>query len=505
MRGSSLTGPIAPVHLLRDSMTARFPPPALLGACAALLMLAGCAAVPDLGPKPAPRPAASVASGRSLAGSGEAWPEDRWWAAYGDAQLTALIEEGLRDAPDVAAADARARRAAGIEQETGAALLPSLDATAGIGTQKQSYNNGFPKEFVPRGWIRTGDLSATMRFDIDLWGRNRAALAAATSDRRAADIDARQARLMLATDIASAYADLARLTALRDIQKQTLDLRIATQTLVADRRASGLETLGSVRQADANVDTARGDLAAADEAIALRRDQIAALAGAGPDRALDIAPPTLGSLAPRALPADVTTDLVARRPDIAMALARTTAAGGRVKMAHADFFPALSISGLIGLQSLGLSHLIEGDSSYGNVGPALSLPLFHGGAISGRYRSARADYDESVASYDRAVIGAYREVADAVTSRAMLKTRLDAARAAVTASEDAYSVAKQRYAGSLSTYLEVLTVEDKLLTARQTLAELDYRAFTLDIALVRALGGGFAHPAFPAAKDHPHG
>ena len=477
----------------------------LCGMAALAAGLGGCAAVPDLGPKPLPRAAETVEAQRSFAGAAASWPADRWWTAYGDPQLDTLIDEGLRNSPDMAAALARFRKAAGLAQQAGAPLLPSADVKGSASLTKQSYNNGFPKEFVPHGWLDTGDLAASLGFDLDLWGKNRAALAAATSDEQAAQFDVQQARLALAAGIADAYADLSRLYEARDIQQATLKIRLSSQDLVARRQANGLDTRGSVRQADATVATAKAALAAAEEAIALRANQIAALVGAGPDRGLALARPKLANPAAAGLPAGVTTDLVARRPDIAAALARVDAAGSRIKVARADFFPAIRLDALIGYQALGLDQLIEKDSIYGKVGPAISLPIFHGGAIQGQYRSARATYDEAVADYDRTVLGAYREVADAVTSRARLAQRLSDARAARDASQQAYDIARLRYQGGLSSYIDVLNVEDRLLTARDAVAELEARAFALDVALIRSLGGGFLSSAVPDAKENPNG
>ncbi|MFZ2996113.1 efflux transporter outer membrane subunit [Sphingobium sp.] len=497
-----------------------FPSRASIAAALASL-LAGCASVPDLGPQPQVRSAQSIDAAQSLAASPSAWPADDWWTAYGDPQLTALIEEGLRSAPDMAIAAARFRAAQAVAQQSGAALLPSVDLNTNAGVTKQSYNMGLPKEFVPQGWLGTGRGALDLNFDLDLWGKNRAALAAATSQARAVELDGQQARLALTTGIADAYADLARLYDEADIQQRTLDIRIASQKLVAERRANGLETRGGVRQADATVSSAKAQLAGARVAIDLRRHQIAALIGAGPDRGLAITPPQPGKLTPLGLPADVTTNLVARRPDIAAALARTEVAARRIKVARADFFPAVRLSALIGLQSLGyntvfangvsngspqpfVNNLFDKDSLFGNAGPAISLPIFHGGALSGQYRGARATYDEAVATYDKAVLGAYQEVADAVTSRRALDERLVDARAAFTASQEAYGVARKRYEGGLSPYNDVLNVEDQLLAARRAVSALEANAFSLDIALIRALGGGYAVSATPA-KDRAHG
>jgi NodT family efflux transporter outer membrane factor (OMF) lipoprotein len=394
-----------------------------------------------------------------------------------------------------------------MAQEARGATLPSLDVHGSVTEQKQSINLGYAdqfKAFLRKGWHDFGDINATLGYDLDLWGKNRAALAAATSEERAAAIDARQARLMLATGIASAYVDLERLFEQRDVRQGELDVRLATQKLVAQRRANGLENRGSERQADAEVATARSALAAVDEQIALRRNQLAALVGAGPDRGLSIARPTLPVPPARGLPEGVTTDLVGRRPDIASARARVEAAASRIKVAHADFFPAIRLNALFGVQALGLGSLFENDSTYGHVGPAISLPIFHGGEIQGRYRGARASYDEAVADYDKTVLGAYQQVADAATSQRSASQRLSDARTALAASQDAYDVAQARYRGGLSNYLDVLEVQDRLLQAKLAVAGLNADLRSLDIALIRALGGGF-DTAGTIPKDEPHG
>jgi len=205
------------------------------------------------------------------------------------------------------------------------------------------------------------------------------------------------------------------------------------------------------------------------------------------------------------LPDTVTTDLIGRRPDIAAARARAEAEASRIKAARADFYPAISLRALVGVESLGIANLTDKGSSFGNAGPAISLPIFHGGELSGRYRSARARYDEAVASYDKTVLNAYREVADALTGQRAVSTRLADARLALAASEEAYDIAQKRYRGGLSTYLNVLTAEEQLLQARRLVASLGARTFAMDIALVRALGGGFTTNVDHDTKDHING
>jgi len=486
----------------------------------AALLASACAPVPNLGTKPVPRGPETVDSQQSLpATPGAAWPGDLWWKAMGDPQLDALVDEGLRNSPDVAAAAARFRRAAGMVQEARGATLPSLDLGGSVVEQRQSINLGYPdqfKAFLPKGWHDFGEVNASLGYDLDIWGKNRAALAAATSERRAAAIDAQQARLMIATGVAAAYVDLARLFQLRDVRQGELDVRLATQKLIADRRANGLENRGNERQADSEVASARAALGAVNEQIGLRRNQIAALIGAGPDRGIAITEPVLPAAAARGLPEGVTTDLVGRRPDVASARERVEAAASRIKVARADFFPAIRLSALFGFQALGLDSLFENDSTYGHVGPAVSLPIFHGGAIQGQYRGARASYDEAVADYDKTVVTAYQEVADAVTSQRSIAQQLADARMALAASQDAYDIARQRYEGGLSNYLDVLEVQDRLLVAKLAVASLDASQRSIEINLIRALGGGFepanfatpgrlTTPESPRGKDEPHG
>ncbi|WP_200909677.1 MULTISPECIES: efflux transporter outer membrane subunit [unclassified Sphingomonas] len=476
-------------------------------ALAAVLFLSACASVPRLGPAPAVAPPGTYAAARTLAATGDAaWPDAAWWRAYRDPQLDTLIGEALAGSPDLAAARARIAQADGYAQQAGAARLPTLDVAGSAGLTKQSYNNGIPADFVPKGWNDTGRVEGQLGFDPDLWGRNRAGYAAARSDADAARLDLAQARLTLSTNVADAYADLAALYAGRAVQASALGVRQQTERLTADRVTAGLDTRAELKQAQSAVPAARADLAATDEQIALTRNRIAALLGQGPDRGLAIAAPR-ATIAPRGLPADVTTDLIGRRPDVVAARTRVEAEASRIRIARADFYPSVRLSAVFGVVSLGLDNLLKGGSTAGTLGPAISLPIFRGGELAGRYRVARGGYDAAVADYDRTVAQAYRAVADAIVSQRALTTRLTESRRSLADSEAAYQVARLRYEGGLSRFLDVLTAQERVLQARSIVAGLEARAFTLDIALVRALGGGFTAPATagPTDKDLPHG
>lgn len=444
-----------------------------------------------MGEAPRLRNADAWQTGASLQSDGKEWPVEAWWQAYGDRQLDTLIAEALVDAPDLRVARARLLKAESAVASARSADGPQISANVSANEAKQSYNYLTPRSMSPQGWNDYGRATLDFSWELDFWGRNRAAVAAATSEREAAAADAAQARLLLETSIASAYAELARLFAARDTAAAALEVRTRTATLFRERHENGLETLGSVRQAEARRDSAGADLLTADEDIALQRNRIAALLGAGPDRGLGIGRPAIVLARTPDLPAALPAGLLGRRPDVVAARLRAQAAAKRIDVARAGFYPDVNLTAFIGAQSLGLDKLFSSGSDIGSVGPAISLPIFSSGRLTAQYRGSRADYDAAVASYDSAVTRALQDVADAATSRRALSGRLDKTRAAVDAAREAWQIARNRYDGGLSSYLEVLSAEDTLLAAMRGLTDLQSRAFTLDVALVRALGGGY--------------
>jgi len=457
-------------------------------------LLGGCAAVPKLPPAPQPRPAASYAAAQSFQAPPAAWPADRWWTAYGDPQLDRLVDEALAGSPTLAQARARLRRAQAAAEQQRAAGRPQLAVDAQAAEVKQSYNNGIPPQFVPRGWNDTGRATLDLNWDLDLFGRNRAALAAATSEAEAARVDAAQARLMLTASLVAAYADLARLYGERAAVDASAQARATTAELTAGRVRQGVSNLGEQRQSEAALAAARQDLAGLDESLALARDRIAALVGAGPDRGLSLAPPVARPAAAFGLPPSLAADLVGRRPDVQAARLRAEAAARRVKAARAGFYPNINLAAFVGVQSLKLSRLTDPGSDIGQAAAALSLPIFSGGRLEGAYRGARADYDAAAAAYDATVVQAFQEVADAAASERALDGRLAQARQALAAAEDADRIAGLRYRAGLTTYLPALTAQDATAAQRRLVASLEARRLSLDAELARALGGGFRAP-----------
>jgi len=455
--------------------------------------LGGCAIFPKIDQPDSMKQPSEYRTTETFSAPAGNWPSDRWWQEYGDPQLNMLIDEALRDSPDMAAALARVRRAEASVKVSKSALMPQLDASASVTEQKQSYNYLMPRSATPQGWHDYGQALLTLNWEIDFWGKNRAGFQAATSQHEASIAEFAQARLSIASAIAANYAELARLFADRDTVARTVEIRSKTVELFSDRFANGMETKGSVSQAKARFAEAQGELLLIDEQIGLACNRLAALAGAGPDRALSIKRPSINLKSGLRLPAELSTELLGRRPDVIAARLMAEAQSHRIDQKKAEFYPNVNLVAFIGVQSLGLNMLTRAGSDFGSVGPAITLPIFTAGRLRGELRGAAAAYNEAVATYNGTVTHALEDVANTVVSMRALANRLSKGEEAVEAASEAHRVASNRYEGGLANYIEVLYAEDTLLNTQRTLASLQSRAFTLDVSLQRALGGGYQH------------
>ncbi len=220
---------------------------------------------------------------------------------------------------------------------------------------------------------------------------------------------------------------------------------------------------------------------------------IATLIGSAPDGADTLKRPQLVPN-PKVfgeLPKQVNLDLIGRRPDVIAARWRAEAASAGIKQAHAAFYPNINLAGFVGFQALHIDKLLSSGSDIGQFGPALSLPLFDGGALKANLKSAEAEHAVAIASYNQDVLVAMQQVADTLSSQKALQARLDTSQQALDAYEESYRLSKMRYDGGLSNYTSLLIAEQSLINQRRIVTDLKSRALTLDVALIKALGGQY--------------
>ncbi|CAN5303876.1 AdeC/AdeK/OprM family multidrug efflux complex outer membrane factor [soil metagenome] len=459
-------------------------------AAAVACTIGGCASVPQVAHGPAMLAPSALHGGRMLTAATIDWPSDTWWRRYRDPQLDALVDEAIAQSPTLDVAAARVQRAEAMTYQARSADLPQVTLGGALAEAKASYWNGVPYAGVPKGVNDSAGIRLGLDWNLDFFGRNRAAIAATLSAADASRADAAQARLVLTTAVAGAYADLLGQMRDVDLAVDTVGVRERTADLVTRRRNEGLETLASQGEAQSALESARQALGAAKELVDLTRLRLATLLGAGPDRAEAITRPADPVLASFGLPSNVPADLIGRRPDVRAARYRVEARAAQIKQARAGFYPSVNLSAFIGPQVLGLSQFFNPASLAANIGPAISLPIFRGGALSANYRGSRADYDEAVASYNDVLLHALQDVAQVTTSTRALTEQLGHAEAARAAASVAYQAATARYRGGLLSYIAVLSVENTLISARRAVSHLETRRFALDVALVRAVGGG---------------
>lgn len=464
----------------------RFQQACIPAAVALAWLLAGCASQPDLAPPARLRDAASLGL---QVGRTAAVIDSRWWRGFGDAQLDALVEQALAGHPSLRMAQARLARALAITGAADAALLPQLSASAEATRQLFTRNGMVPAPLA--GTLReSGSLQLSASWELDFFGRYRAALDAALGQARAAQAESDAARVLIASHMVRAYVQLARLQAQSDIAQRTLAQREETLLLVKDRVAAGLDSQLELRQAESAVPDARTQIEALREQSQLARNAIAALAGQ-PASAVLSAPPSLAALRPLALPDVLAADLLGRRADVAAARARVEAAGFDIDSARAQFYPNVNLLAFAGLSSIGLDRLADSGSQQWGVTPAIRLPIFDAGRLRANLRSKAADLDAAIAAYDATVIDAVREGADAAAVSQGVARQQGQQQLAQQGAEAAYDIAVQRYRAGLGNYLQVLSAESAVLAQRRAAVDLAARVLDAQAGLARALGGGF--------------
>ncbi|HEY2628158.1 MAG TPA: efflux transporter outer membrane subunit [Usitatibacter sp.] len=460
-------------------------------ALAAALALAGCASFDGSKPQAELHDANKLAAARTLESNAMAaqWPVDGWWKDFKDPQLDALIEEATKSSPQIAIAQARLRRADALARAAGAALKPTVNGNLSIQEQLFSENSYFPPPFAG-SWTTQNQGTIDFNYEFDFWGRNRSNLRAALGEAKASKVDADAAHLMLSVAIAQAYVDLIRNYAQLDVERATLEQRQKLQDLTSQRFTAGLDSRVELKQAETALPQTRERIARLEESIGIGKNRLAALVGAGPDRALDIQRPTAQAFA-TGLPTKLPADLIGRRPDIVAQRLRVEAASANIDAAKAAFYPNISLVAYVGLQSLGLSKFISSGSEIAGIGPALSLPIFEGGKLRANLSVKDADYDIAVEQYNETLVEALQEVANQLASFHALEIRRRESKLALVSSQDAYDLAVLRYREGLGNYLQVLSAETQVLIQKSLAADMDARELELSVNLIRALGGGY--------------
>lgn len=487
------------------------------------LLLAGCTVGPDFEQPSVWSPASWFSRAKPVArGASEPVPapvDTAWWTAFHDPVLTGLIDRAARANLDVRTATARVAQARAQRGVSTAAEYPQINGNSSATRQRLSRNGaasvfgggapgaaanglgGSQGGAIPsRGGIPAFDLfqgGLDASWELDLWGRVRRSIESADAQLMASEEARRAALISTTAEVARSYL------ALRNTQAQ---LAIARANLATARESAGLTDARSRGglATDLDVATARSQQENTAAALPLLEQQEAqgvnaiGLLLALPPAALaaELLPPRPVPPVPPTVPVGLPSELARRRPDIRQAEAQLHAATADIGVAEADFYPRITLTGSVSLQSSQIKTLFNVASGAYAFGPSLTIPIFDGARIRRTVELRQAQQQEAAIQYQRVVLQAFTEVDNALVAYAAEQRRRVSLQAQATQARRALGLAQSRYRQGVSDFLEVLTAQRTVLAAEQQLADSQATVSENLVALYKALGGGW-EAAYP--------
>ncbi|HET6971521.1 MAG TPA: efflux transporter outer membrane subunit [Phenylobacterium sp.] len=456
----------------------------LIAASAATL--AACAVGPRYGAPNEP-PVALVATDARVTTAAAA--EAAWWKAFGDPELTSLIERAEGANLDVRIAVDRVREARALFQDQRLDQLPRVTAAGDYVRGKEQQ----PGSAGQRVKLEQADVGFDAAWEIDLFGRVRHEVEAARADAEAAQADLADARVTVIAEVARNYLELRGAQVRRAVAEENARIQRDTLRLTKVRFDVGSGDPVDVESARARLNATEAVIPRLRAAEAASAHRLAVLVGERPG-ALDdeLAPTAAGPAAPSAIPIGDASDFLRRRPDVRAAERRLAAATERTGVATADLFPRLSVTGFVGFLSGDLGGLFKGGSRAWTVSPTLTWPGLDLGGAAARLRAQDARNDASLAAYQQTALRAVEDLQNALVAYRERQAEVVSLSQQVAASRRAAELAQVRYREGRIDFLRVLDAERTRLEAEDGLAAAQTAANVDVVAIYKALGGGVA-------------
>ncbi|MDR1740789.1 MAG: TolC family protein [Synergistaceae bacterium] len=411
----------------------------------------------------------------------------RWWDALGDDVLTQLVEQAFKDNKDMKTARAKvmeSRASLGIAKS---ANMPVVDTTDYWYRTRTSENNGTGNGQT----VGLYHLGVDASWELDLFGRNADSISAAAATLEADYASLHDAWVSLSAEVALTYISLRTLQSRLDIAEKNLTLQTDTLDLVRSQYAAGLTNALALAQARYSVEETRATIPTLKANIEQTVNALAILVGEVPGSLLlarerkPLPKPDASVLI--GIPAEA----VRQRPDIRAAERRLAAQTATRKSAEKDLLPSFSLIGSIGLESLSSGNLLFGDSLGFNIGPRITLPIFHGGAIRKNIKVQSAKEEQLLAAYEKTVLNAVAEVRNALTSNLRERERNASLARGVEAASEACESAEDLYINGLADFSNVIITQQALLSLEDDYASSEGAMVSNIVNLFKALGGGW--------------
>ncbi|MDD2740175.1 MAG: efflux transporter outer membrane subunit [Methylomonas lenta] len=466
----------------------------LIFSVAILSFVSGCAWFGDETQRaemmPVPAMSQTLADAK-FSSTNAAWPQANWWQSFNIPALNQLIETALAGNPDFKATAARLRQSQAMVDAQAAELYPTVDANVSFSAQRFSANSTQAK-FAGENFRQLLINPLVLRYHLDFWGRDQAALEAAVGRSLAVDAEMADAKLLLATAVAASYFDLVtaseKLLIAENISADSESLLNLHQV----RLTTGLVTEAPVLQARIVLHGAQQQVAGLRAEVELQKNLLAALAGQGPDWGRNIL--VEKGVLPKALrlPADLSLRLLAHRPDVTAARLQAQAAAQEIKVAETGFYPDVNLLAFTGFHSVSLTDvLLQGSSLAYAVGPSIEFPIFEGGRLRANLSYQEATYDAAVERYNASLLHAVQDVADALARWREIDRRMVAQSQSVADVVDAKDLAVSLNRNGLNDRTDLMLADLEAHQQRLQLTALQGQHFKVAVQVIKALGGGF--------------
>ena len=410
-----------------------------------------------------------------------------WWQRFNDDELNTLETQLQNGNFNLQIAVARYDTARTNANYADSGLFPTIGVDASVQRKRDSANK--PPAASSAGTRPYSDalVRAQISYEIDLWGRLRNTARAADYRATAANADLVSAKLSLETELAQNYFHARALDTLIELLTNSSTSYARALELTENRYRGGIARASDVDQARVQLSSIQTQLADAQLQRQQAQNAIAVLIGVAPEN-YSLPVRALSAEAPN-IPVGLPSQLLQRRPDIAGAERRVAAANADIGIARSAWFPTFTLNALGGYENNSTGNWLIAPNRLWAAGPAAALTLFDFGARRAQSDIAWANYREAVATYRQNVINGYREVEDNLAATRILNDERNSQHLAAEAAVRSQQQTEQRYRGGISLYLEVVTAQDKALTAQQSELNIRERQLTAAIQLIKALGG----------------
>ena len=414
---------------------------------------------------------------------------DLWWKEFHDENLNVLVESALEKNTNLRIAYLNLEKAKASLGVAEASLLPGVNLNVGY-TKAKSSGETYTRQ--PQTRYRTSSINLGLNYEIDLWGRVRNSVLAANESLNASKFDYDSARLSLSSSVAKSYFTLVSLNMQEAVLQETLKTYEATLALRKTQLDLGGINEMTYLQSKAAVESAKMSLISVLNLKSKALTSLAILTGKNNDEILKGAVASSKTLpASPEISAGISSDILLRRSDVAKALADLKATNALVGVAKADYFPTISLTGLLGFTSVDFENIFVGNANTWSIGGSLVQKIFDYGRTKNNVRIAETNEQIAAVTYEGVVKTALGEVRDALISRQNAKLSLDQVKILLQSQQKIYSLAKDQYDAGYIGHLELLDAQRNLLQAK--LQDISAKLDEVDSAVevYRALGGGF--------------